>query len=229
MRRNIFPDYKAQRDKPSSSNEYMVRRVYPAKEMLRHRVLPLTPYHQLECRRWEGDDAMGTLSKLYADRGMNSVILSNDHDMYQLLSKRVHILQSKKNKWVAMSEERLLAESGLRADQVVDQKALAGDASDNYKGVPRVGDKTASKMLFEHGGLEDIVSTAKTDGKLLGKPSWAKLVCENVEAVFVGRALATIRTDAELRLISKGAKDSAAFNTQMAHLKLHHLIGVFDK
>lgn len=59
MRRAIFPAYKAQRDKPSKGSDYMRARVFPAKKLLRERILPRTPFHQVEPRCWEGDDGMG--------------------------------------------------------------------------------------------------------------------------------------------------------------------------
>lgn len=230
MRRAIFPDYKAQRDKPSKGSDYMRARVYPAKELLRKRILPLTPIHQVEAKLWEGDDGIGTLSRVLADRGIPSLILSNDHDFLQLLEgELVFILQAKKGRWIAFSEERLLEEEGISPSQVIDVKALAGDSSDNYKGVPRVGDKTAIKMIKEHGTLDEIIRVARTEGVLLKKKNWSELVLEHVEACHVGRALATIRRDAELVRISTPPKSFEKFDEMIKNLKLHHLEGLYNE
>lgn len=229
MRRAIFPEYKAQRDKPSKGSDYMRARVFPAKKLLRDRILPRTPFHQVEPRRWEGDDGMGTLSKVLADRGVPSLILSNDHDLLQLLDgDLVSVLQSKKNSWIAFTEERLLEDEGITPLQLVDVKALAGDSSDNYKGVPRIGDKTAIKLLIEHGSLDEIIRVARSEGKLLGKENWARLICEHVEDTHVGRALATIRRDAELVRISTPPNSFDRFDELVRALKLHHLEGLYS-
>lgn len=229
MRRAIHPEYKAHRDKPSKGNEYMTSRVFPAKELLRKRVLPLTAYHQYESVDWEGDDAMGTLARVYADRGVRSLILTNDHDLLQLLdSELISILQCKRSKWVAMTEERFVEEYEIAPPLLIDVKAMAGDASDNYQGVPRVGDKTAIKFIKEHGSLEGVIESAKSTGLVLGKEKWAQAVLDSIEACWVGQALATIRTDTELRRISKPPKSFERFDEMMTHLKLYHLKGIYD-
>src|SRR5256885_16692820 len=65
-------------------------------------------------------------------------------------------------KTVIYDEEMIRQRYGLRPDQMVDFKALKGDATDNIPGVPGVGDKTAAKLIAERGNLEGVYADLGT-------------------------------------------------------------------
>jgi len=85
---------------------------------------------------------------------------------------------------------------GIKPEQVVDYKALAGDSSDNYPGVAGVGPKTAQKLLQEYGSLEQIYQNlAKIE-----PPSLREKLEKGREAAFLSQELAMVRKDVPLRV-----------------------------
>jgi 5'-3' exonuclease len=79
-----------------------------------------------------------------------------------------------------------------RPDQIIDLKALMGDASDNIPGCPGVGEKTALKLLQQYDSLDNVfASIDEINGKLQQR------LVDNKELIYLSRDLATIRTDVE--------------------------------
>ena len=78
---------------------------------------------------------------------------------------------------------------------MIDLLGLAGDSSDNIPGVPGIGQKTAAKLLDEHGHLEAILEAA-ADGKIKGKRG--QNLVEHAENARLSARLATIETQIPL-------------------------------
>lgn len=107
---------------------------------------------------WEADDVIATVVAQSASRDMEINIVSNDKDLRQLLGPRVRIYQVRKGTYYA--EQELLADWGVRPDQVVDYQALVGDSVDNIPGVPLIGPKKASALLQQFSTLEGVLQNA---------------------------------------------------------------------
>ncbi|HET8569550.1 MAG TPA: DNA polymerase I [Candidatus Limnocylindria bacterium] len=107
---------------------------------------------------YEADDIIGTLSALADERGLETVILSGDLDTLQLVSPRTRLMTTRRgwDETIVYDEARILERYGLRPSQMIDYKALKGDPTDNIPGVPGVGEKTAAKLVAEHGDLEGV-------------------------------------------------------------------------
>ncbi|MBV5261780.1 DNA polymerase I [Synechococcus moorigangaii CMS01] len=112
---------------------------------------------------YEADDVLATLAAQASEAGYQVKILTGDRDLFQLVNptKNISILYldsrgvksgSYEEFTPALVEEKL----GVLPEKVVDLKALAGDASDNYKGVQGIGEKTAVKLIQEFGSLDNI-------------------------------------------------------------------------
>src|SRR5437773_12061711 len=84
---------------------------------------------------------------------------------------------------------------GLLPDQMVDFKALKGDATDNIPGVPGVGEKTAAKLIAEHGNLEGVYADLGGYTRPLRES-----LAANKDQVLRSRELATRDTDVPVTL-----------------------------
>ncbi|MBR5795211.1 MAG: DNA polymerase I [Erysipelotrichaceae bacterium] len=141
----------------------------------------------------EADDIIGSMVKKYPDWQIN--VLSSDKDLLQLIDETTSVWLMKKglSEIEEMDIEALYARYQLAPKQIIDLKGLMGDASDNIPGIPKVGEKTALKLLEQFGSVENLLAnTSELKGKLK----------ENVEAnahlALLSKDLATIRTDFNL-------------------------------
>lgn len=108
---------------------------------------------------WEADDVIATLSDQAVTHGDDVIIVTGDRDSYQLVSDpHVRVLYNKRgvSDYALYDEAGILERTGVRPDQYVHYAALRGDASDNLPGVPKVGEKTAAKLITTYGDLDGI-------------------------------------------------------------------------
>ncbi|WP_127584164.1 5'-3' exonuclease [Paenibacillus koleovorans] len=140
---------------------------------------------------FEADDCIGTLSLAFSAEA-DVMILTGDHDMLQLVSERTKVIIMKKGpgNYMVYDPQTLLEDKQLTAAQIIDLKGLIGDTSDNYPGVKGIGEKTALKLLQEHGSIEGILDN------LAALPKGVKAKLEaGLDMLHLCRELATIRRD----------------------------------
>jgi DNA polymerase-1 len=140
----LLPEYKAQRP--------------PMPEKLRAQFPPIREYLEragIPCWRVEGEEADDVIASLTARAGEaeETVIVSSDKDLLQLITDRVTMVSSGKLD-TRTGPQDVVARTGVRPDQIVDWLALTGDDVDNIPGVPGVGPKTAAKLLQTFGSVE---------------------------------------------------------------------------
>jgi len=113
----------------------------------------------LELPGYEADDIVGTISKQAKASGYNTVIVSGDLDSLQLVDEHVTVITPKTGVTeVAIYDvAAVLQRYGFGPELIPDYKALVGDSSDNIPGVPGVGEKTASKLIQDHGTIEMLI------------------------------------------------------------------------
>ena len=108
---------------------------------------------------YEADDLLGTLAKRSEKLGMDVTILSGDRDLLQLATEKVMIRLPKTSKGKTVIEDfhaqQVKEKYQVTPPQIIELKALMGDASDNIPGIPGVGEKTATKMIVEFGSIEN--------------------------------------------------------------------------
>lgn len=150
FRHTVFSEYKAHR--PPAPDEFLVQ-VDVLKSVLADLNCPM-----LSLAGFEADDLMGTLSLLAENEGVNSVLLTGDQDAFQLVSSLTKVATNQKGKseLLLIDADAVAAKLGVTPSQIVDYKALRGDASDNIPGVKGVGDKTAVKLLNAYKTLEGV-------------------------------------------------------------------------
>lgn len=140
---------------------------------------------------YEADDCIGTIAKNVSDVETVS-ILTGDKDILQLIDDRVSVilLQKGYGNYLVHNRETLFAEKGIWPEQMIDLKAFMGDPSDNYPGVRGIGEKTAIKMLQDHGTVEGVIENLH----LLTKSQRAKIEAD-LEMLHLSRQLAEIKCD----------------------------------
>jgi DNA polymerase I len=149
--------------------------------------------------RYEADDMIGTLATRAKDKGFRVKILSGDQDLFQLIDPDENIKIMYLSNSFARSSNGSAREFGVAEvlekleilpAQVIDYKALCGDASDNIPGVKGIGKKTAVKLLETYGDLETIyASVAEIKGAVKTKLEAGR------EDAKKSKYLATIITD----------------------------------
>ena len=87
-------------------------------------------------------------------------------------------------------EEKL----GIRPEQYADFKSLTGDGSDNIKGVPKIGPKTAAALMRQFGSVENML--ARTEE--ITKPSVREAVKAHEDRIRKNQALITLSGGAAL-------------------------------
>ncbi len=177
---------------------------------------------------FEADDVIGTICRQVDARAIDQVvIITGDRDILQLVNdEKVLLFMPTKG----LSEGKLYGEKeatermGLPPKLIADLKALMGDASDNYPGVAGIGPKTAVQLLTQFGSVERIYADIPA---VSGDATRAKLLAGK-ESAFLGKRLATIRTDAPIVFDPDAARisslDTAAVRTILESLHFPSLL-----
>ena len=189
FRNEIFPEYKAQREKTPEDILFAVPII---KDILNAMHIPV-----LMVDGYEADDVIGTLAKVAANEGLDTFMLTSDKDYGQLITDNVRMYRPQHGGgYEIIGPEQINAKYGIsRPSQVIDLLALMGDAADNFPGCPGVGEKTAVKLINEFGSVDELIShTDQLKGAL------KKKVEEHVDDILLSKTLATIKTDVPVTL-----------------------------
>ena len=184
FRKDIYQGYKATR-RPMPDD--MARQMPVLQELLADMKIKT-----VDSAGVEADDIIGTLTKRF---GVPTLIITGDKDMFQLVDEKTTVLLTKRgvSETEAVTPALLLENYGLKAEQVVEYKALRGDASDNIPGVKGIGEKGAVSLLLEYGTVDNIYAHIdEIKGALRTK------LVEGKQSAYMSRELATIRTDADI-------------------------------
>ncbi len=150
------------------------------------------PIYKLE--RYEADDVIGTISHQCNSLVDEVVIVTGDRDILQLVDDRKHIgvyMPVKGLKDMKLYKEKDVVERmGVKASQIIDYKALAGDSSDNYPGVTGIGPKTAITLLEKYNTLETVYEKINEI-----PPKVARKLAVGAESAGMSKKLATIVKD----------------------------------
>lgn len=226
FREEIYPDYKATREKMPDDLRASLPRVRAIVEAYRDPVIELEGY--------EADDVIGTLARKADEAGLEAVIVSGDKDFYQLIGPHVALLNPGRGgpngvdaDWVDLSNAD--GKFGIPPSQVVDYLALIGDSSDNVPGAPGIGPKTAVKLLTEFGSLDAVLEAAPG---LKAKRARESLT-ENADGVRMSRELVTIKRDLPVELglerLKVGEPDFAALRDLFLDLDFRRLSETYTR
>ena len=195
FRREIYPEYKANRD---AMPEDLVLQIPYIKKVLQALNIPI-----LEVPRFEADDVIATLACRYAAEGIRVTVVTGDKDLMQIVDERVDLLDTMKNK--RSGPQEVLERFGVPAELVPDVLGLAGDTSDNIPGVPGIGEKTAAELVRRFGSLDDVL---KWKHLVSGKKRKENLHTYADQAR-LSKKLATVRYDVNLDVPLTGLQRQA--------------------
>jgi uracil-DNA glycosylase family 4 len=149
-RKELYPEYKAGREEKRSQLD--MDAVHEQGDLIRS-YLKYKGLKQLAIWGIEADDLLAWTTDYYLGvLGYDEVMIStSDKDLWQLLDDGVVIHNHTKAQMV--DGDMVLSEMGVRHTDIPSLKALAGDSSDNIKGIPGIGEKTAIELLRTYGSL----------------------------------------------------------------------------
>ena len=185
FRRDIFPEYKANR---AETPEDILLSVPYVKRVLEAMCIPI-----LEVAGYEADDVIGTLSQKGVEAGYDVYMVTPDKDYGQLVRDNCRIYKQRgaEGSIEIVGREAIREKYGIDDPQLVrDILALWGDASDNIPGVPGIGEKSACKLVQEWGTVENILDNVS---KIKGKQG--EKIAEWADNLRLAKRLTTICLD----------------------------------
>ena len=217
FRHDIFPDYKANRQK---TPEDLIAQIEPLHQLIINLGLPLIAVDGVEA-----DDVIGTLALEADKKGIKTLIATGDKDMAQLVTENIHLIDTMKD--LRMGPGEVKEKFGIQPDRFIDYLTLAGDTSDNIPGVEKVGPKTAIKWINEYGSLDGVIQNAD---QIKGK------IGENLNTALdrldLFKTLVTIKCDVEMDSnisdLTIGESNEGLLYEQLSDLGLHGLIKQFE-
>lgn len=188
FRKKLFNDYQIKRPKMDDGLAAQIPMV--------HDVLTAMHIPIYEQDGFEADDVIGTLCTHKPKTIDQVIIVTGDRDLLQLVTDTTKAYMPTKG----LSEAKLYGPAetrerlGVDPTQIPDYKALAGDQSDNYPGVPGVGPKTAITLIKNYKTVELLYKALDKHTVTIPDGLKEKLTKSRDLAV-LSKTLATIRTD----------------------------------
>lgn len=191
FRHKLYPDYKANRP---PAPEVLLEEC----EYVRDRLDKLGVTFRV-VERYEADDVIGTLCGQASMAGFDTVILTSDLDLLQLVTPST-IVEVFSQYWPTRQFDVKAAKrrfGGIEPKNIPDYKALVGDRSDNLPGVPGIGETSASALLREYPDLDSVYKELDAIAELpfRGAKRVGRLLTEHRERAFLMRFLTTIVCD----------------------------------
>ncbi len=185
FRNEMYPLYKANRNSPPEELIPQFDKLWELVEAFDIPCVGIVGY--------EADDVIGSMAKKYSTEGVHVNILTGDGDTLQLIDEFTVVSLMKKGfgNYETVHLWNLEELKGIKHPyQIIEMKALMGDATDNIPGCPNVGPKTAIKLINEYDTIDRVYENLdRMKGKLQER------LIENKEQVYLSRQLATIHKD----------------------------------
>jgi DNA polymerase I len=186
FRNEIFKDYKAHR--PPAPDDLIPQFAF-IRDAVRAFDLPC-----LEQAGYEADDLIATYARQAVERGATTTIVSSDKDLMQLVTDKVTMFDTMKDRRIGVAE--VIEKFGVPPEKVVEVQALAGDSTDNVPGVPGIGIKTAAQLIVEYGDLETLLKRAGE----IKQPKRREALIENAEKARISRQLVLLDDKVKLEV-----------------------------
>ena len=193
FRSELAADYKANRAPMPPDLSEQVTWVHAACEALGVPVITSD--------RYEADDVIGTLAARATAEGLDVVIVTGDKDFFQLVGDTISVFNPR-DQGVWYDADGVREKVGVTPSQVVDLLALMGDAVDNVKGVPGIGEKGARALIAAHGSLDELL--AKVDE--LPEKRYRNALLAHAEDALQSRDLVQIRTDVPVQFDAEAVR-----------------------
>lgn len=181
FRSKIYPEYKAQRPPPPDD-------LIPQFDIINELVEAFNvPAVKME--GFEADDLIATYARQAREQGADVTIVSSDKDLMQLVTDKVLMVDTMKNR--KTGPDGVVEKFGVGPDKVVEVQALAGDSVDNVPGVPGIGVKTAALLINEYGDLDTLLDRAEE----IKQPKRRQNLIEFADLARISRELVRLRDD----------------------------------
>ena len=218
FRDEMYADYKAGRPETPEELSLQFARV--------RRLVDVLGMPALELDGFEADDIIGTLADMATERGMDSVVLTGDTDIFQLVSPHVRLrFQSRVGDTAIYDVPRVRERYGLEPSQYIDWKALRGDPSDNIPNVPGIGEKKATRLIQRFGSIDGVFQHLEE----VEPPKDREVLREYAETVRKNQQLITIVREVPISFDFQQARadryDRAGVVDLFRELEFHSLIG----
>jgi DNA polymerase I len=221
FRDDLFESYKANRVETPNDLTVQVPYILRAVEAFRIKSLVLEGF--------EADDVIGTLATRAALKRFATVIVTEDKDFMQIVGPHVTLWNTMRDRRVDAREVR--ARLGVDPSAVIDVMALMGDSIDNVKGVPGIGEKTATALIKHFGSLDklyDNLAQVETVPGLRGAKRIATLLAEHRADAELARKLVSIDTgapvEADVNDLDWPGIDERAVSELLRELEFHSLL-----
>lgn len=202
FRDDWYPEYKANR--PSMPEELSAQ-IEPIYQMVQEMGWPLLVVDGVEA-----DDVIGTIAKKAEASGWNTLLVTGDKDLTQLVSPTVtwvNTMSRDGSQVEFLDPDGVKAKFGVSPNLIIDYLTLVGDTVDNVPGVDKVGPKTAVKWLDQFGSLDHLVANAHSVTGVVGEN-----LRKALDWLPTGRRLVTVVCDLDLATHCKGWADESADN-----------------
>lgn len=184
QRHELYKDYKAQR-KPMP--EDLVKQIPKLKEVIAALRIPVI----IQASQ-EADDVLGSLARRAAADDFQTVIVTTDKDLLQLVDKSTLVYNPVKD--MTLDAAKVKEVFGAAPAQVIDVLSLWGDPSDNIPGVPGIGEKTAKSLIEEFGSLDNLLKNRDR----VKNPRVRETLEQNLDKLEMSRRLVTIEQNLDV-------------------------------
>lgn len=209
-RKSIYPEYKVKRHTIEDESKKEEIKNYLTQRKYLKIILPHLGVHQVYADGWEADDVIGTLSRIRStEMGEDVLIFSSDHDYYQLITDKVHLLSHKgKDNITLYDVETFEKEFGIKPYQYYYVMCLTGCKGDEVPGVKGIGEKTALKLVRDNPNLiEDILNGNIFEKSFVGSKTVLAKLKDNIETIKLASQLVKINQHVEKLTVIRGEKN----------------------
>lgn len=221
FRHKMFDDYKGKR---KGMPEELAAQMPLLKELL-----GLLGYCEVSLAEYEADDILGTLALAAQEQGHECLLATGDRDSLQLVAPGVSVLltttQLGRGETVKMDEAAILEKYGVSPKQLIETKALMGDASDNIPGVPGVGEKTAFALIQKFGTMEGVYQNIEDPAI---KPGVRQKLLDGRESALLSHKLAVIDCHVPIPTAvgayTRQKPDAAGAAALLTRLEMHSIL-----
>lgn len=189
FRHEAYADYKANRGLMPDDLSAQIPYVLKVCDALRFPVVRLSGF--------EADDLIGTLARKAEASDIDTVIVTQDKDLCQLVTEHILVLREERGGTAKLLDrDGVIERMGVPPDQVVDLLGLQGDSSDNIPGAPGIGEKGALQLIQEFGSI----AAALEGWENVKRKSYRESLRDNRAIIEQSRELARIKTDCPVEL-----------------------------
>ena len=184
FRQTIYPEYKAHR--PPAPDD-LVPQFALVREATKALGIP-----SIELQDYEADDLIASYAEAAKKQAIETLIISSDKDLMQLITDGVKMRDPMKQKDIGL--DTVLEKFGVAPDKMVEVQALIGDAVDNVPGVPGIGPKTAAELINQFSTLENLLANLDR----IKQPKRRESLIQHADAARISRRLVELKRDVPL-------------------------------